>query len=372
MHPSMAELFDNVKPGLLWIGADGLVRYANRSASRRTGLDAGRRVAQPELARAVANASLGQLSRQVALPAAGQPGRPRTELDCRVIPGLAGDDAFVFVGQADEPDAAAGMDTLMHAIHHDLRDPMRAARAALELARQADQISGGDALELEALFDRVDHLLHLTDKLVDLAALWNSGSLLADDRIELWPLLQQVWAETEPLAQQRCVRVRFATGQAPRELATLYGSHRWLHRVITDCLQGAVRAAAPGSDLQVELQQAGARARIVLHDTALFSAEPRSPHGDGIAHKLCRQVLALHGGRLFDEQAGAQRQLVIELPTGAPHGSDEPQLAVAQAQQYARDLAALMNRKRQAGRPDAGAAPSARGNTRDNTPTDAA
>lgn len=356
MHPSMAELFDNLKPGLLWIGADGMVRYANHSASRRTGLDAGRRVAQPALARAVVSASLGQLSRQVAVAAVGQAGRPRAELDCRVIPGLEGDDAFVFVGQADEPDEAAGMDTLMQAIQHDLRDPLRAARAALELARQADQFSGGDALELDALFDRVDHLLQMTDKLVDLAALWNTGSLLADDRIELWPLLQQVWAETEPLAQRRHVRVRFATGQAPRELATLYGSQRWLHRVLTDCLQGAVRAAAPGSELQVELQQTGARARIVLHDTRLFSADGAGTrHDHPIAHRLCRQVLALHGGRLLDEQTGAQRQLVIELPTGAPHGGDEPQLAVAQAQQYARDLAALMNRRRQAGPPDTGA-----------------
>jgi signal transduction histidine kinase len=298
-------------------------------------------VADPELASAVISASMGQVERQLTLSA------PTSDLDCRVIPGLEGDDAFVFVGSGDEPDAGLGMDTLMQAIRGDLRDPLRAARAALDLARQTDP-GQGDELVFEALLDRVDGLLQVADKLVDLATLWDGQSLVADDRVELWPLLQQVWGEVEPLALGRQVRVRFTTDVDGRELAALYGSARWIRRVFVECLQGAVRLAPRGGEIEVEHLQDGPRASIVLRDCALFAEGSRG--ADAVSRKLCRHVLALHGGSLREELDGRSRHLVIELPTGAPHRSDQSQLAIAQAQHYARDLAELMNRARRPGR----------------------
>jgi len=47
-----------------------------------------------------------------------------------------------------------------------------------------------------------------------------------------------------------------------------------------------------------------------------------------------------------EETVDGVRTLMIDLPTGAPHQPDQSQLDVAQAQQYARDLAALMARAR--------------------------
>ena len=108
-----------------------------------------------------------------------------------------------------------------------------------------------------------------------------------------------------------------------------------------------MRLTEPGGELEVAHMQVGPRAGIVFQDCMLF-AQPegsRQAHDD-IGHQLCRHVLALHGGRLREELDGQRRHLVIELPTGAPHHNDEPQLAIAQAQHYARDLAALMSRRR--------------------------
>ena len=338
MHASMTELLEHLKPGLIWVGADGVVRYANRSGSRRTGLAAGARVADRELARAVVGASIGQVPRQVTLALA--PGGNRPGLDCRVIPGPEGDDAFVVVD--DNLDEASGLDTLTRALRQDLRDPLRSARAALALARRND--AAGDALELDMLLDRVEDLLEVADRLVELATLWDVGMPPADDRIELWPLLQQVWSEVEPVALARRVRLRFRADAAPRELATLYGSERWMRRVFVECLQGAVRTARPGTEIEVEHQQDGARARIVLRDCPLFGDATRGQ--DAVARQLCRHVLMLHGGRLREEMDDGARHLVIELPTGAPHRADDAQLAIAQAQQYARDLSALMTHRR--------------------------
>lgn len=343
MHASITQLFEHLRPGLLWVGADGLVRYANRGGTRSTGLVAGRRIGDPDLTRAVVATSLGGAERRVRLVMATKlDGASLAELDCRVLPGPEGDDAFVLLAGGDEPDSAQGMDVLMNAIGRDLRDPLRSSQAALALARQGGSDGGG--LELEALFDRLDELMQAADRLADLAALWGGGSQLADDRVELWPLLQQVWSEVEPMALSRQVRVRFTSDAGTRELATLYGSDRWLRRVFVECLQGAVRVAEPQSALEIEHVQHGARACIVLRHTRLFAAGARGP--DAVSRQLCRHVLALHGGRLREEVDGTSRHLVIELPTGAPNRGDDPELGIAQAQRYAHDLAELMGRRR--------------------------
>lgn len=347
MNPTMIELFDELRPGLLWVGADAVVRYANRGGMRSTGLAPGRRIADAELARAVLATAVGGVPRQLRLPVATRvDGAALAVLDCRVIPGLEGDDAFVLIDGDAGPDAAEGVDALMQAIRQGLRDPLRASCAALDLARQGD--AADSALELEALFDRLDELLQSADRLVDLASLWSGGPLVDDERIELWPLLQEVWAEVEPLALSRQVRVRFTADAAASDKATLYGSRRWMRRVLVECLQGAVRAAPAGRLLDIEHLQLGARARIVLRETTLFRGG--APGADSVAHKLCRHVLALHGGRLREELDGPQRHLVLEVPTGAPHRGDDPELAIAQAQRYARDLAELMGRRRVAPR----------------------
>jgi CheY-like chemotaxis protein len=198
----------------------------------------------------------------------------------------------------------------------------------------------------------VDDLLQVADKLVDLATLWDGASLMADDRIELWTLLQQVWGEVEPLAVGRHVRVRFTTDVQARELATLYGSERWMRRVFVECLHGAVRLAPHGGEIEVEHLQDGPRAASCCA-TARCSADG-CRGADAIGQQLCRHVLALHGGRLL-RRAGRRAP-----PSGdrAAHRCAPPRratrrLAIAQAQHYARDLAALVNRARR--RPGRGA-----------------
>ncbi|WP_442975249.1 endonuclease III domain-containing protein, partial [Salmonella enterica] len=41
-HSTLSELLENLKQGLLWVTRDGVVRYANADATRRTGLAPGK------------------------------------------------------------------------------------------------------------------------------------------------------------------------------------------------------------------------------------------------------------------------------------------------------------------------------------------
>ncbi len=377
MHASLAELLENLKPGLLWVTRDGVVRYANAVAGARTGLATGRKLFDPDLARAVAAAISGRVPRVVSAvgPAAAGAGL-LPELHCRVIPGLANDDAFVLVAPEPGSDDGAGFDNLMQAIRAEVRDPLRAAKAALSLVESQGQAG----LEQRALIDNLDQLLSVVERLVELAGLWDSGALLANDRIELWPLLQKAWGEVEPLALQRGVKVRFRAQTEASGLATLYGSEKWLGRVFQECLESAVRSTPRGALLDIEHRQLGPRAVVAFRDCGVFAARsPRAgsvdmPHQAGaakqaskpqmgaqdlIGFRLCQHIVSLHGGQLREEDEDGQRIFMVELPTGAPHRQEHAELDIAQAQVYARDLAALMTRSRKRQASERSAAPTA-------------
>ena len=111
MHSTLSELLENLKTGLLWVTRDGVVRYANADAANRTGLAPGRKLFDPDLLRSVTEVvahSVPRLTKTVGV--AAQPGGALPELSCRVLPGLARDDAFVLIGNDGQSDAGTAYD----------------------------------------------------------------------------------------------------------------------------------------------------------------------------------------------------------------------------------------------------------------------
>ena len=96
---------------------------------------------------------------------------------------------------------------------------------------------------------------------------------------------------------------------------------------------------APRSPDAVELPTAKPAAKSAAKDIGL-------PAREHISLKPCQHIVSLHGGQLREETEDGLRNFLVDLPTGAPHRDDQSQLDIAQAQQYARDLAALMTRAR--------------------------
>ncbi|NDY91976.1 HAMP domain-containing histidine kinase [Ideonella livida] len=376
MNASLSELLENLRQGLLWVGKDGLVRHLNSQAGQLTGLAVGRRVFDPDLARTIAEVVSRQAPKLVnSVGVAAVAGQAPLELACRVIPGLTKDDAFVLIrGGEDDAEGGAAFDNLMMVIKEDLRDPLREAQLSLGVA-----VDQGDRVAMATLADRLESTLRTLDKLVDLASIWGSEALLSTDRIELWPLLQKVWGEVEPLALDRGITARFRAQGGVQSLSTLYGSEMWLGRVFRECLESAVRGAPKGAQLEIEHRQMGPRALIIFRDCGVFARKPvdavpmgaapvaaaaarpgaprpaatppaapapRRHAREEIGLKLCQHIIALHGGQLREEDEDGLRNFLIDLPTGAPFRTDTSQLDIAQAQQYAKDLAALMARSR--------------------------
>lgn len=330
MPATPTEPPENPRPAWLWVSRDGVVGYANGAASQRTGLTAGRPIHDPGLSRAVRSTiAAGTPCSVTAQCTAPRPGDTAPPLQCRVIPGLGADDAFVLIGDGAAGDPVDAFEELVRLIRTELHEPLATAHATVALgkARPAetpsfDDIAGG-----------LDHLLQDIATLIDLAALWGGRSLQsATERIDPWALLQQAWTAVEPLAAEHGVRVSFRGLESRDRPASMDGSTVWLERAFAECLEAAVRASPRDVTLEVEHRRIGTRALIVFRDCRAFErnrtpsppepeARPDAPWAaarDPIGLRLCRHIVSLHGGQLREEIEDGRRNLLFDLPTDTP------------------------------------------------------
>lgn len=208
-----------------------------------------------------------------------------------------------------------------------LRHQLQLARTTCDPLRQARQLGAIDA-GLRVLSARAD-LQRLAQELTPLPT----------ERLEPLPLLEQAWKEVASQAAHLGVRAQFRPHADPSALGALYGSGRWLRRLLTECIESAM-INAPGCPIELEHRPFGAHTQIVLPHTRAFSTDHDSP-----SRLLAESIARAHGGELRIEQDDDQRELIVELPTGAPYQAGESS-APAQAARFAQDLAALQDRAR--------------------------
>ena len=258
---------------------------------------------------------------------------PLAELLDNMKPGLAAGAAFVPIGQDPAADQGLAFENRFQGVYQDLRGPRAAAGLALRATRRGAGPGG------QALCRTVDDLLLALNPRVDRASLWGSSALVPIDRIELRPLLQQVWGELRSLADSRSIKARFGPQGNADSLAAICGSEICLRRVFVECLESARRSGRPGATLDIEHVQRGPRALIVFRDRSVFAPHsatavelPGAARGakpaatrwsarDPVNLKRCQRIVSLHGGLWREEVADGMYNVLIDLPTGAPHRS---------------------------------------------------
>lgn len=350
MNRSLHTLFENLAQGFVWVGRDLRVRHVNRLAQRLLGLAAAASLDGGPLAPALRKVLAGQTAPNLSLP---HPGDPARSLTVRVLAGLGSDDCMVFIDAGDGPNDT-GLDNFLSAVQAELHAPFEAWRQALA---QAMKLHRDPALQ--PLLEQGEALSEALGHLLELGWLWSGERLVGEDRLEVRALIDQAWAVVQPLAQQRTLRVRVAGEDAQAEQAAVYGSARWLGRVLQEILARAVRQAEPGGTLDLELTALGARLTLVMRDCGPFPpprpVERVLPAGapglrpalrEQLGQKLVQRVLGLHGGQLREELDGGLRSLILELPIGAPSDDQSAVLQAAQMERYATDLASLLAHQR--------------------------
>ena len=219
-------------------------------------------------------------------------------------------------------------DRFIATLSHELRNPLAAATAAVELL--ALDLPEGGHPALPVLERQLGTLVRMSSDLLD-------GTRALTGRLELVPELVDV----RSVVEGACADIRSLFGHEERTLqvtlpdapVVVDGDRLRLAKVLTNLLSNALKYTPPGGRTEVHLATEEGLARLTVRDdgigfqpaqaedlfgvfTRAAPAGPNTPEGLGLGLAVARTVVELHGGRIsaHSEGPGKGAEFTVLLP----------------------------------------------------------
>ncbi|MEK7560436.1 MAG: ATP-binding protein [Patescibacteria group bacterium] len=197
---------------------------------------------------------------------------------------------------------------------HDLRTPITAIRGFLELVSESTASFPADVKEhLRAIAMASDHLRQLVNDLLSVARS-ETGALKIDRRdVDIMPIINDVVAELQPLADERSVAIKVHTGGP---LPHFPADPHWLKEILTNLTSNAIKYNRKRGKVDITAFVADASCIIEVRDTGygipeaqqkdifqkFFRATTRETQdvlGTGLGLFISRMLVEKMGGKLF-------------------------------------------------------------------------
>ena len=215
---------------------------------------------------------------------------------------------------------------LMHDVSHELRSPLARLQAAIGLARQNPDKLEASLERIEREATRLDELL---GEALTLARLESGAPEAAVETVDLADLVADVAEDARFEAQA------LGRGLALRSVDKLLarGHSELLHRAVENIVRNAVKYTAAGTEVELDLHMAGARAAFVVSDRGpgippaelervfepFYRISGDTVKGFGLGLAIARRAVLAHGGHISaHNREGGGLQVRIELPLASP------------------------------------------------------
>jgi heavy metal sensor kinase len=224
---------------------------------------------------------------------------------------------------------------------HELRSPLAAMRAELEVSLRADELDARAQAVLRSTLEEVERLSRTVEALLTLAQA-DQGRLhlrLAD--VDLADVARATAVRLRALATSRDVRLVAQLSPAPAR-----GDAARLEQAVGNLLDNAVKYSPGDADVTVTTGVAGEEAFVRVRDHGpgipqgaresvfdrfqrLDASRARATGGSGIGLSIVREIARAHGGRAWTEPApGGGSSFVLAVPLAAgrrpSHGVTRP------------------------------------------------
>jgi two-component system phosphate regulon sensor histidine kinase PhoR len=219
-------------------------------------------------------------------------------------------------------------------VAHELKTPITALMLVGE--RLARELGGQQGVLVQRYQRELGRLEELVSDLLELSRLENvmPGDSSRYAPVLMAELVDTVWANLRPLADQRTIALRLL---GDRELALL-GDQARLHRALLNLLDNAIRYSPDGGTVEVRVQRRERWCLLAIrdHGSGLSAADQehlferfyrgdpsrvRSQHsGSGLGMSIVQQIALTHGGRVQASNhpsGGALMELVLPLGLSA-------------------------------------------------------
>lgn len=222
--------------------------------------------------------------------------------------------ALAALEQADERKTE-----LMGMLGHELRNPLNAISAALELVDGEDD--GSRRAALEVIRRQTRHLGRLVEDLLEASRMSQGRIVLRRGPVLLAEVVRSAAQVVQPSMERRGHSFSVSVGSEPLEV---YGDPVRIEQMLVNLLGNAAKYTEPGGNIELELEGSGDVAHISVRDDGIgmdpetmesvfepfVQAErslARSEGGLGLGLALVRKLAALHGGSVEAHSPGLGR-----------------------------------------------------------------
>jgi two-component system, sensor histidine kinase len=229
-------------------------------------------------------------------------------------------------------------DEFMAMLAHELRNPLSAISAALEVLRPASSDGGAAERARTIVARQTRHLSRLVDDLLEVARAITGKVTLAGAPLELGDAVRRSVTALGDRARDRRIEIEIEGGPH-----WIHGDTVRIEQIITNVVSNAIKYTAAGGVIRVGLTTRGAEQLLSVRDDGFGISPELLPHifepfvqgertlersqgGLGIGLTLVRRLVELHGGHVSAASEGSGRgsTFTISLPCAAPPPAQSP------------------------------------------------
>lgn len=212
--------------------------------------------------------------------------------------------------------------TITNSLAHDLRSPLTAIRARLEIVL-TQGVKEQEAESIERAINEIDRLTEILNQSLDVAEAQAHALRLEPERIDLQQLLDGMIELYQPCMNEKGLRLEFVSSGPVDVMADA----ALLHRMVANLLDNEMKHLPPSRTVTIALRGVGEVAEIVVEDDGPgFSSEVEGElfkpgvkgtesRGYGLGLAFVQAVAGAHGGSARAEnREGGGARLTVQLP----------------------------------------------------------
>lgn len=221
---------------------------------------------------------------------------------------------------------------------HELRNPLAAITSGIELTKstlkESTSKENEEALQFINIAEQeARNMSRLLDDLLDISRISKGKISLKIQKIDLSDCVKQAVNATRSLFEQQNHSLSVSL---PKNPIFINADPVRIEQVIVNLLNNAAKYTEPGGKISIKASSQNSRAEISVKDTGIgmdkktidsiftsfgrFATPFVSTKGEfGIGLKLTRDMVSLHGGKIFakSEGRGKGSEFIVSLPTEA-------------------------------------------------------
>ncbi len=221
-------------------------------------------------------------------------------------------------------------DEFLAMLSHELRNPLAAVHAALEVVRRIAAPESRVTWATEIMQRQLRHTTRLIEELLDVARISKDKIVLHREAVDLKAVIAQSVEAAQPFVSERGQTLKTALTDQP---VRLEGDPARLTQIVSNLLHNASKYSANGTLIELDCsvgesgalicvrdQGVGIEAELLPHIFDLFSQGrrglDRTPGGLGVGLTLAMRLAKLHGGHIeaFSDGPGRGAEFRVHLP----------------------------------------------------------